>query len=209
LIGRKLVYLIGFATFVAGSLVAWSATSIEMLILARVVTGYVLRHQPEAASLTLDSAGWVSVDELLAGCAQAGKRFSYADLEFVVETNDKKRFEFDESGRAIRASQGHSIDIDLAYEAAKPPAQLFHGTAVRFLASIMETGLCKMQRHHVHLSSETKVTLEVGARHGKPVLLIIAASSMHNDGFEFFRTTNGVWLTECVPAKYIEVQAGE
>jgi len=163
----------------------------------------VLRHQPDAAHVTLDAAGWTAVDALLAGCARTGRPLSRTDLEHIVMTNAKKRFEFSADGLRIRASQGHSVEVELDYAPQSPPELLFHGTATRFLDSIREKGLLKMQRHHVHLSADTRITLEVGARHGKPVLLTILASQMHNEGHVFSRSTNGVWLVEHVPPQYI------
>jgi putative RNA 2'-phosphotransferase len=163
----------------------------------------VLRHEPSAAHIALDSAGWVDIAALLAGCHQAGKSLTRDDLEHVVVTNAKKRFEFSADGTRIRASQGHSVEVELEYAPQEPPELLYHGTATRFLDSIREKGLLKMERHHVHLAAETKVTLEVGARHGKPVLLTILACQMHLAGHAFYRSTNGVWLVEHVPPQFI------
>ena len=163
----------------------------------------VLRHQPETAHITLDAAGWVSVEDLLAGCAKARRPMSRADLEHIVATNAKKRFEFSAEGTHIRASQGHSVEVDLNYESKEPLPILYHGTATRFLESIQVQGLLKMQRHHVHLSAETKMTMQVGARHGKPVLLTILAAEMHQAGHTFYLSTNGVWLVEHVPVNFI------
>lgn len=163
----------------------------------------VLRHEPSAAHITLDSAGWVDIAALLAGCHKAGKSLSRDDLEHIVATNAKKRFEFSADGLRIRASQGHSVEVELEYAPQEPPELLYHGTATRFLDSIREKGLLKGQRHHVHLSAETKVTVEVGARHGKPVLLTILAGQMHREGHVFYRSTNGVWLVEHVPPQFI------
>jgi putative RNA 2'-phosphotransferase len=163
----------------------------------------VLRHQPSTAHVMLDSAGWVGVDALLAGCARAGRPISRADLEEIVATSSKKRFEFSADGTRIRASQGHSVEVQLEYAPQEPPETLYHGTATRFLDSIRAQGLLKMARHHVHLSAETRVTMEVGARHGKPVLLAILAGQMHREGHVFHRSTNGVWLVEHVPPQHI------
>src|SRR4051794_16066769 len=96
----------------------------------------VLRHKPEEIGITLDSAGWVAVNELLKASAAHGFPISIEELKRVVETNDKKRFAFNEDGSLIRASQGHSVEVDLQYDPAVPPEILFHGTAERFLASI-------------------------------------------------------------------------
>lgn len=163
----------------------------------------VLRHEPAAAHVTLDTAGWVEVAALLAGCVQAGRGLSREELEHVVVTNAKKRFEFSADCLRIRASQGHSVEVELEYTPKEPPEILYHGTATRFIDSIRTQGLLKMERHHVHLSAETKMTLEVGARHGKPVLLTILAGEMHREGHVFCRSTNGVWLVEQVPVNFI------
>lgn len=164
----------------------------------------VLRHQPHSAYVTLDPAGWVDVSALLAGCARAGKRLSRDDLDYIVTTNAKKRFEFSDDVTRIRASQGHSVEVDLDYTPQVPSAILYHGTATRFLDSIRTQGLLKMRRHHVHLAEDTKMTLDVGARHGKSVLLTILAAEMHAAGYTFFRSTNGVWLVDQVPTQYIQ-----
>ncbi|WP_395743198.1 RNA 2'-phosphotransferase [Prosthecobacter sp.] len=163
----------------------------------------VLRHQPETAHITLDTAGWVSVEDLLTGCAKARRTMSRADLDHIVATNAKKRFEFSPDGTRIRASQGHSVEVDLNYEPKPPPAILYHGTATRFLENIRTQGLLKMQRHHVHLAAETKMTMEVGGRHGKPVLLTILATKMHKAGHSFYLSTNNVWLVDHVPPQFI------
>lgn len=163
----------------------------------------VLRHEPAAAQITLDTAGWVEVAALLAGCVKAGRGLTREELEHVVITNAKKRFEFSADGLRIRASQGHSVEVELEYTPKEPPEILYHGTATRFIDSIRAQGLLKMERHHVHLSAETKMTLEVGARHGKPVLLTILAGEMHREGHVFCRSTNGVWLVEQVPVNFI------
>lgn len=164
----------------------------------------VLRHQPKTAYLTLDSAGWTDVEDLLRGCAKARHPLTRKQLQHIVETNAKKRFEFSADGTRIRASQGHSIQVDLAYESQVPPELLYHGTATRFLDSIRAQGLLKKERHHVHLSAETRITMEVGARHGKPALLTIRAAAMSTAGHTFYRSTNGVWLVEHVPVEFID-----
>ena len=125
-------------------------------------------------------------------------------LKRVVATNSKQRFAFSEDGTRIRANQGHSVDVDLQYAPQPPPEILYHGTATRFLESIRSAGLQKMSRHDVHLSEETKVTLQVGGRHGTPVLLVIRAGEMHRAGFVFRRSTNGVWLVDHVPPRFID-----
>lgn len=163
----------------------------------------VLRHQPEAVGVKLDEGGWVGVDDLLAGCARAGRAMTREALEEVVATNAKKRFELSADGSRIRASQGHSVEVDLQYEAMEPPDVLYHGTATRYLEAIREKGLLKFQRHHVHLSATMETAMDVGARYGKAVLLTVRAAAMQKAGFAFYRSTNGVWLVEQVPVEFI------
>ena len=164
----------------------------------------ILRHQPETAFITLDSAGWVDVDALLGGCARAGRALTRNQLDHIVATNEKKRFEFSDDRKRIRASQGHSVEVDLEYEPAAPPEVLYHGTAIRFFDSIRSEGLKKMSRHHVHLSEDIRTTLAVGGRHGSPDVLTIRAGEMHRAGWAFYHSTNGVWLVDAVPPEYIE-----
>ena len=164
----------------------------------------VLRHKPEEIGLTLDDGGWASVSDLLQACDAHGFAISLEELKAVVANNDKKRFSFSEDAAFIRANQGHSIDIELEYRPTEPPAILYHGTAEQFLNSIMERGLLKGKRHHVHLSKDVATALKVGQRHGKPAVLRINSGRMHQEGQEFYLSENGIWLTEYVPPRYIE-----
>lgn len=162
-----------------------------------------LRHAPEALGLTLQPGGWVPVDALLSASEQAGFTITYDELIECVETNDKKRFSFDDTGDLIRANQGHSVEVDLQLEEKQPPDVLYHGTVERFIASIMEEGLMKGKRHHVHLSRDVETARKVGSRRGKPVVLQVDAAKMHGEGFKFWVSVNGVWLTDAVPALFL------
>ncbi|MEM6723827.1 MAG: RNA 2'-phosphotransferase [Bacteroidota bacterium] len=166
----------------------------------------VLRHRPEAIGLELDSEGWANLDQLIDKMNQQGKQVDRALIEHIVATNNKKRFILSSDGNRIRANQGHSIEIDLALKAIEPPEILYHGTAIRFLKSIYESGLEKRNRQHVHLSANKATALDVGQRHGKPVILEIQALKMHQVGFVFYRSENGVWLTDHVPVHYLAEQ---
>ena len=165
----------------------------------------VLRHMPEVIGLKLDENGWAKVADLRQGCADHGKPFTFAELEEVVETNDKKRFSFDETKTKIRANQGHSLDVEIEFEKRMPPETLYHGTAEKHLGAIFASGLQKMNRHHVHLSVDRETARAVGARHGKPVIFEIKTAAMIVEGFEFFISANGIWLVAEVPPKFLEV----
>ncbi len=164
----------------------------------------VLRHEPQKIGIRLDEAGWVDVDVLLDAIARHGRPISRETLDVVVRTNDKKRFSFSEDGRRIRASQGHSVHVDLGHPPADPPEILLHGTPTQFLDAIRRDGLKKMGRHDVHLHEDEATASDVGSRRGRPVLLRIRAGQMARQGHKFFLTPNHVWLTDHVPPEFIE-----
>lgn len=164
----------------------------------------VLRHQPETISIQLDQNGWTDVNELIEKATNYGVKFDKETLKHIVATNSKKRFAFNDTLDKIRASQGHSIEIELGYTNQKPPTILFHGTADKFVQSILDTGLEKRNRQHVHLSSDLETALKVGQRHGKPFIFKVLAEQMYNDNFQFYISDNGVWLTDNVPTKYLK-----
>ena len=164
-----------------------------------------LRHQPEHLGLELAPGGWVKIADLLAACQRNGFPISEAELHEVVALNNKQRFAFDESQARIRANQGHSVDIDLQLEVATPPNELYHGTTQQAVLNIKREGLHKMRRHHVHLSADVATAQVVGARHGKPVVLVVDAAAMQRDGIGFFRSANGVWLVDHVAPRYLHL----
>jgi putative RNA 2'-phosphotransferase len=167
-----------------------------------------LRHQPQAIGLTLQVGGWVNVADLLAACAAHGHPMSRDELADIVEDSDKQRFAFDETGQRLRAQQGHSVEIDLQLTPAEPPAVLYHGTAPAALPAIRAAGLQKMNRHHVHLTTDEATARRVGQRRGRPTLLAIDAAALHAAGGVFYRSGNGVWLVDSVPPQYVRELLG-
>jgi putative RNA 2'-phosphotransferase len=164
-----------------------------------------LRHNPERLGLQLSISGWVSVDALLKAFNRKGFSLTRAELEEVVAKNDKQRFTFDQTKENIRASQGHSVAVELDLIPLEPPEFLFHGTTAQSLSAILESGLIKMRRHHVHLSADTQTAHKVGSRHGKALILRIRALEMHRAGHEFYCSENGVWLANTVPPQFLEM----
>ncbi|MDQ1027675.1 putative RNA 2'-phosphotransferase [Streptomyces umbrinus] len=164
-----------------------------------------LRHQPERIGLTLDEGGWVEIETLMAAAEAHGFRFTRDELDHVVANNDKRRFAIE--GSRIRASQGHSVEVDLGLAAATPPAHLYHGTVDHSLDAIRAEGLRPMNRHDVHLSPDRETATRVAARRGRPVVLSVDAAAMHRDGHEFRVSANGVWLTAAVPPRYLRFPA--
>ena len=164
---------------------------------------YVLRHNPELIDLKLDENGWANVDELITKSKNNNQSFTFEELDEIVQTNDKKRFVFNEDKTKIRANQGHSIDVDLALKPQQPPEFLYHGTGQNNVDSILEKGIEKRDRQHVHLSQDKETANKVGMRHGKPIILTIKTEKMFEDGILFYLSENNVWLTDFVAPKYI------
>lgn len=169
----------------------------------------VLRHKPDTIGIQLDEEGWVDVQTLIdnASIYQKDQKFEPLTKELldeIVDTNNKKRFEYSDDGWRIRSRQGHSVDVDLGYKSKEPPKYLYHGTAKKFIPSIRTQGIDKRKRHHVHLSNDHDTAVKVGQRHGEPFILRINCEEMSKDGYDFFETENNVWLVDNIPVKYID-----
>ncbi len=162
----------------------------------------ILRHKPETIGISLDEHGWADVDELIKGISKTYE-FDMGMLEEIVATDNKQRYSFNEDHTLIRANQGHSVPVDVELEEVEPPETLFHGTGEKYTASIDEQGLISKSRLYVHLSADRETAVKVGQRHGKPVVYVVKSGEMHKDGYVFFRSVNGVWLTKEVPVKFL------
>lgn len=163
----------------------------------------ILRHKPETIGISLDEHGWANVDELIEGISKT-REFNMDILEEIVRTDEKERYSFNEDKTLIRANQGHSIPVDVELEKVELPEELWHGTGEKYVSSIDEIGLIRKSRLYVHLSKDKETAVKVGSRHGKPVIYTVKAREMYQDGYEFFLSKNGVWLTKEVPVKYLE-----
>ena len=163
----------------------------------------ILRHKPETIGITLDEHGWANVDELIAGVSKTYP-IDMDVLEQIVREDEKQRYSFNEDKTLIRANQGHSIPVDVELEEKEPPEFLYHGTGEKYMSSIDAQGLIPKSRLYVHLSFDEETAVKVGQRHGKPVIYTVKSGEMHKDGYKFFCSVNGVWLTKEVPVKYLE-----
>ena len=174
----------------------------DALLRARRFLSLVLRHKPEAAGITLDSHGWAEVDALLAGMAPR-HTLTMAQLEEIVRTDDKQRYAFNDSKTKIRANQGDSVPVDVELTECEPPELLYHGTGEKYVDSILEHGLIPKSRLYVHLSKDLETAKLVGLRHGTPVVFAVQSGEMYRHGAHFYRSGNGVWLTERVPSQFL------
>ena len=166
----------------------------------------ILRHKPAAIGISLDEHGWANVDELIAGIGRT-QPFTMEILEQIVASDKKQRYSFNADKSLIRANQGHSIPVDVELEETCPPELLYHGTGEKYTASIEAQGLIPKSRLYVHLSTDVETAVKVGTRHGKPFVYRVAAREMAKDGYKFYQSVNGVWLTKVVPVQYLQADA--
>jgi len=170
-----------------------------------VFISLILRHKPEVIGISLDNHGWAKVDELIAGINATGKyRIDMPMLEEIVRTDNKQRYSFNEDKTKIRANQGHSIQVDVELKEVQPPEFLYHGTGEKYVESIRKEGLIPKSRLYVHLSKDMETAVNVGSRHGKPHIFKVHTGEMYQNGFVFYLSENGVWLTKTVPTEYLE-----
>ena len=162
----------------------------------------ILRHKPEVIGISLDEHGWANVEELIAGIAK-NHDFNMDLLEEIVCSDEKQRYSFNVDKTLIRANQGHSVPVDVELEEQVPPDILWHGTGEKYISYIDAEGLIPKSRLYVHLSNDEDTATKVGARHGNPVVYHVLAKKMYDDGYKFFISVNGVWLTKTVPVKYL------
>lgn len=165
----------------------------------------ILRHKPQKIGIELDEHGWADVDKLIKGLNKAGFDIDRRYLEQIVREDLKQRYAFSEDGSMIRANQGHSIPVDVELKQQDPPDMLWHGTGEKSVSSIMKQGLLPQGRLYVHLSSDISTAMKVGKRHGRPIIFEIDCKGMAEDGYVFYLSLNGVWLTKKVPARYLSL----
>ncbi len=165
----------------------------------------ILRHRPETIGISLDEHGWADVQDLISGIRETGEHHIDMELlEEIVRTDEKQRYSFNADHTLIRANQGHSIPVDVELEKKEPPAVLYHGTGEKYVSSIDAQGLISKSRLYVHLTSDIETAKKAGSRHGRPVLYMIDCKTMSEDGYTFYLSVNGVWLTRAVPARYLK-----
>ena len=163
----------------------------------------ILRHHPEKIGIKLDEHGWASVAELLIGMSKTHP-INMDTLDEIVKTDNKQRYSFNGDKTLIRANQGHSIDVDVELLKKEPPTFLYHGTGEKYVSSIDENGLIPKSRLYVHLSDNEDTAITVGKRHGMPIIYKVLSHKMYSDGYDFYQSANGVWLTKKIPIQYLK-----
>ena len=165
----------------------------------------ILRHKPEVIGITLDEHGWASVNDLICGIEKNNPGFNMDILEQIVRIDSKQRYSFNDDKSLIRANQGHSVNVDVELKEKEPPEYLYHGTGEKYVKSINQDGLIPKSRLYVHLSKDIKTAENVGKRHGKEIIYRINSGRMYRNGYKFYLSENGIWLTKEAPVKYLEM----
>lgn len=170
-----------------------------------VFISLILRHKPEVIGIKLDEFGYANVEELIQGVNNSRRQLDLETLKAIVHDDKKNRYSFNEDLTMIRANQGHSMKVDVRLTEVKPPAHLYHGTAEGSLESILRSGINKGNRLYVHLSDNKETALQVGKRHGAPVILTVQSGEMFKNGHRFYVSANNVWQVEFVPSEFVQV----
>ncbi len=176
----------------------------DELIATSKFLSYVLRHNPDALDLQLDPGGWADVDTLISRANARGRSLNRSRIKHLIAEGDKTRFTLSDDESMIRANYGHSIEVDLNLKPTDPPDALYHGTAQSALPSIRSDGLRPQSRQFVHLSPTPDEARSVGQRHGTPVVLSVDALRLHDAGVPLYQSTDTVWLTRRVPARFLQ-----
>lgn len=161
---------------------------------------YILRHDKEAAT-EMEIGGWLPVTYLMDKIA-----LSIEEIDMIINSDNKRRFELSESGKMVRARYGHSVNIELNLTSAEPPEFLWHGSVRTALSDITDSGILPRSRQFVHLTNDLESATATGARHGEPASILVVARKMYKDGYKFYRVTDSIWLTKHIPCKYIVIQ---
>eukprot|EP01038_Epipyxis_sp_PR26KG_P010571 gene10571-14199_t len=165
----------------------------------------------------MDNSGYVPLNQLLELKEFKNQNVTLGDIQLVVETNEKQRFNLIEIDGEwfIRANQGHSAEVgELIYDelamllVTEPFPHLYHGTETRFISSILESGLMRMKRKHIHCVQHIKEEEQTSGFKSKSQTIIeIDMMKCMNDGMIFYLSSNQVVLTEgfdgIIPPEYI------
>lgn len=165
----------------------------------------ILRHKPDVIGIELDEHGWANVNDLISGIEKDNHGFNFELLEEIVRSDSKQRYSFNDDKSLIRANQGHSVNVDVELKEKEPPEYLYHGTGEKYVKFINQDGLIPKSRLYVHLSKDIKTAENVGKRHGKEIIYRINSGRMYRNGYKFYLSENGIWLTKEASVKYLEM----
>ena len=177
----------------------------EIDSLGRTMAG-VLRHFPDRYGLEMDANGWIDLHDFLTALTIRNKRFRFLKPNHVlglIQTDPKGRYEFRDG--KIRATYGHSLDVDLDLPTENIPDVLFYPTSEEELSVLLGAGLRPSDRKMVHLSGTFHAAVEAGrVRIQVPVIVEIDAKSARTSGIVIKKAGKTVYLTTEVPPEFLK-----
>jgi len=177
----------------------------ECVNLGKTTAG-VLRHFPDKYSIDMDDKGWISLEHFVKALRNRQKRFHWLrkyHVHALVETDEKNRYQQEDG--YIRATYGHSVDVDLDHPTDDIPGDLYIPTTEKESELLLEAGVNPSDRTYVHLSGTYDSAVEAGAvRSEEPVILKVDAESAIEDGNQIMKAGKDVYLAEEVGPEYLE-----
>jgi len=176
----------------------------ELEGIGRVMAG-VLRHFPEKFELSMDKNGFVELNDFISALQQTRRRLAWLrphHIIAIIETDPKGRYEYRDG--KIRATYGHSIDVELDLPTNGIPEKLYYPTTTEEVEIVLETGLKPSDRKKVHLSKTYNDATNAGkVRTPVPVILEVDTMKAIASGVVIQKAGKTVYLAESVPAEFI------
>ena len=166
---------------------------------------YILRHNPKRFKVYLDEKGWANLDDVLGGLRSFGDIIDLEKEDLLNMVSKQRKARFDIYNNKIKANYGHTVFIK-EMDAVKPPDVLYHGTARRYINSILRNGLIRMQRQYVHLSLDLDIAIETGKRKDRtPSIIQIDSKTAYQEGILFYKGSDRILLSENLLPKYLKI----
>ncbi|MGM0405037.1 MAG: RNA 2'-phosphotransferase [Thermoplasmatota archaeon] len=174
-------------------------------------TAGILRHFPDKYGLDMDNRGWVDVEHYVKSLRNRQKRFHWLreyHIRALAATDPKGRYQIE--NEHIRATYGHSIDIDLDLPSEDLPDTLFIPTTSKEADLLLEGGIKPSDRTYVHLSGTYESAVEAGSvRTDEPVILKVDAKKALDDGETIMKAGKEVYIAKEIPPEYLSKYESE
>jgi putative RNA 2'-phosphotransferase len=181
----------------------------ELDHLGRVLTG-ILRHFPDRYGLSTDAHGWIELGAIARAISQRHPVYRWLrpqHLVAIAETDAKGRYEVRED--RIRATYGHTLEIELDLPTEDIPAQLYYPVTAEEAAIVLEVGLRPSDRKKVHLSKTAQDATAAGkVRTPEPIVLEVDARRAQAEGIVIMRAGKTVYLVDRIPAELLRRTEG-
>jgi len=176
----------------------------EMESIGRLMAG-ILRHFPEKFGLPIDHSGWVDLIGLIDAIKNRRKQFYWLrqhHIRAMVDTDKKGRYQT--VGNSVRATYGHTIDVDPDLPRTNIPDVLFYPTSHAEADLLLESGLMPVDRKKVHLSKTLDSAMIAGKfRVDDPVIISVDAKEAILGGYPIGEAGSTVYIAKEIPPKYL------